>query len=250
MFLSQVEPEPRKKRRTTITVNLSAQEALDACVEMVTVNGRPFSCLKDSGFRKILDPVLTSLNKASAGPTVTVNRQTISQLITSKAKKLRDQIRAEVAGKLVSLKADTCKRIDRHLMGVNIQLVKNCKLCLRNLGIREFHRNHTGENMKREILGILEKFGLGVKGLYSCTADNAANIQKTNELIDKEARRGYAGEEELDCECFYVSAMFDGYEERHSSGSFSDERRESPDAEKEKKVHRLRCRQCCWFRKP
>lgn len=45
---------------------------IDACVEMVTVNGRPFSVLNDSGLRRILDPILNSIKNS-----VVVNSESI-----------------------------------------------------------------------------------------------------------------------------------------------------------------------------
>lgn len=56
-----------------IRVNHSMKILIDGCVEMVTVNGRPYSSLNDSGFRRIIDPVLNgiknsvSLNSDSIG---------------------------------------------------------------------------------------------------------------------------------------------------------------------------------------
>jgi len=46
-----------------VKVNLSEKSIIDACVDLVTINGRPFSMLNDSGFRRILDPVLNGFQK-------------------------------------------------------------------------------------------------------------------------------------------------------------------------------------------
>lgn len=46
-----------------VKVNLSEKTIIDACVDLVTINGRPFSMLNDSGFRRILDPVLNGFQK-------------------------------------------------------------------------------------------------------------------------------------------------------------------------------------------
>lgn len=46
-----------------VQVQITTKTILDACVELVTVNGRPFSMLNDTGFRKILDPILNGLQK-------------------------------------------------------------------------------------------------------------------------------------------------------------------------------------------
>jgi len=44
--------------KKTIRVNMEYQDLLDGCTEMVTNNGRPFCAVDDSGFRKIINPLL------------------------------------------------------------------------------------------------------------------------------------------------------------------------------------------------
>jgi len=46
-----------KVQKKSIRIDINQQELLDACVELVTVNGRPFSLMQDSGFKKILNPI-------------------------------------------------------------------------------------------------------------------------------------------------------------------------------------------------
>lgn len=46
-----------------VNVQLNKKIILDACIDLVTVNGRPFSMLNDTGFRKILDPVLNGFQE-------------------------------------------------------------------------------------------------------------------------------------------------------------------------------------------
>lgn len=46
-----------------VKVQLNKKIILDACIDLVTVNGRPFSMLNDTGFRKILDPVLNGFQE-------------------------------------------------------------------------------------------------------------------------------------------------------------------------------------------
>lgn len=48
-------------KKQCITINMSEQILLTACVELVTMNGRPLTMMKDSGFRKIIDPILVGL---------------------------------------------------------------------------------------------------------------------------------------------------------------------------------------------
>jgi len=108
-------------------VKLNADALVEACVELVSVNGRPLSLLEDTGFRKILDPILTAINKGSteALRPIAINRKSIIAHIQRRAELLRKEIREEVAGRLVSLKTDTVTRMDRHLLGVNIQFIQD-----------------------------------------------------------------------------------------------------------------------------
>lgn len=49
-----------------IKVNITHKKIIDACVELVTVNGRPYSALDDSGFKKILNPILSGFKNKIA----------------------------------------------------------------------------------------------------------------------------------------------------------------------------------------
>jgi len=56
----------------TIKVNIDSKTIINGCIELVTVNGRPYSIMDDSGFKKILNPVLNGLRKK-----ITMNSNTI-----------------------------------------------------------------------------------------------------------------------------------------------------------------------------
>lgn len=42
-------------------VSLNKTIIIDACVELIANNGRPLTLLDDSGFRKIMNPIMDSL---------------------------------------------------------------------------------------------------------------------------------------------------------------------------------------------
>lgn len=54
--------EKKPKKIKPIQVKLDLDEVKDGCVNMVAVNGRPFSALDDSGFRQILDPIIAAID--------------------------------------------------------------------------------------------------------------------------------------------------------------------------------------------
>lgn len=59
-----------------------------------------------------------------------------------------NQIKDDVKNNLISLKIDCVKRHSRSIMGVNIQFIKNNKVCLATLAMKEIHEQHTSENLK------------------------------------------------------------------------------------------------------
>ncbi len=68
---------------------------IKACVEFVTVNGRPFTYMADLGFRKIINSIIVGL------PTpVVINPQNVRNKVSDSAEETRYAIKEEVAGKL------------------------------------------------------------------------------------------------------------------------------------------------------
>jgi bifunctional polynucleotide phosphatase/kinase len=67
LLKSRMDSESAEKDKSVkkIKIEMDSSTLLNACVEMVTVNGRPFTSMSDSGFRKIIDPILKGLDEES-----------------------------------------------------------------------------------------------------------------------------------------------------------------------------------------
>lgn len=52
--------------KPNIKVKTDVKTLINACVELVTVNGRPYSLLDDSGSRNIINPILSGLQNSIA----------------------------------------------------------------------------------------------------------------------------------------------------------------------------------------
>ena len=168
----------------TVEVNIDAQIVKQACLELVTVNGRPFKIIDDSGFRKVLDPLLKALCKN--GCQLCINAENICEEIHTLADNLRKKIKNEVLGKFLSLKIDIATRIDRAILGVNLQFIKNGKLTLRTIAMKELVQRHTAEYIKRTVVEILEVYQVSLDQIYTITTDNGANMIKSVELLSDE----------------------------------------------------------------
>ena len=102
-----------------IHVSVDRQLLMDACVELVTNNGRPFRLMEDSGFRKIVDPIIAGLNNSFA-----INSENVREGVLLADQKTRHDIREETKGKMVSIKMDCATRLNRSIYGINLQFIK------------------------------------------------------------------------------------------------------------------------------
>ena len=78
----------------------------------ITTNARPFNLMGDSGFQKVIAPFI----QAFAG-NFAVNAENIRACIPQKAHDIRNKLKNEMAGKLVSIKVDSVKRLSRSILG-------------------------------------------------------------------------------------------------------------------------------------
>ena len=133
-----------------MTVALDQGVLWDAIVEMVTVNGRPISSIHDSGLQMLLGPISSALKEQHPEKWVALNERNVRRAITEEAARMRSFISEEVRGRLISIKLDCAEcatlKGGRSMLGVNIQFVRDGRIILRNLAVKQLFVRHTGEN--------------------------------------------------------------------------------------------------------
>ncbi|KAF0702319.1 Zinc finger BED domain-containing protein 4, partial [Aphis craccivora] len=166
-----------------IKVKIDMNTIINACVELVTVNGRPYSMLNDTGFRKIIDPVLKGINKK-----VCINSNSIKKYVYEESISIKNEINIEVQSKakLVSLKLDAVTWLNRSFLGINIQYIIDDYIELKTLALIELTESHTGVYLKDTILNVLRMYQIEPDQVYTITSDNGANMLKAVNLIEKE----------------------------------------------------------------
>jgi len=132
--------------KESVLVKLDFNTLLNACIELTTVNGRPFSMLEDSGFQTILNPILKAL-----GENQSINRHNIIQHISEAANSIRNEIICLTKNKLISLKIDGVTRKERSILGINVQLMVDDKLVVKTLAMVELFEKQTAENLKNVV---------------------------------------------------------------------------------------------------
>lgn len=144
------------KKSKYISIELTAHQLMNACTELVTVNGRPFELLEDSGFRKILNPLLKGLAGLDNGCNV-INKRNVRSNVINKSNEVVENIKDLVKNKLLCLKMDCASRKDKSILGINVQYAAadTTVTTLHTLAMIELTQKHTAVYLKEKVSKLL-----------------------------------------------------------------------------------------------
>ncbi|XP_034237445.1 zinc finger BED domain-containing protein DAYSLEEPER-like [Thrips palmi] len=174
--------KPSKKTRL-LHVAMSARKLKLACVRLIAVHGRPIEMMNDPAFQDIVRPMIDAM---PARERFAINDYSVRNMIKDSAKELRNFIKNEIKGKVVSLKVDSTTKNGEPYFGVNIQFSKDGTTQLRTLAVKRLFLSQTAENLKNEIMTILREYDIEVSSLVSFTCDNGANMLRAADLLKEE----------------------------------------------------------------
>lgn len=80
-----------------------------------------------------------------------MNSNNIKKHINEHAESIIKSIKADIDKKLISLKVDCVTRLNRSIIGVNIQYFKDEKLNIKTIGMTELFNRHTSEYLKQVV---------------------------------------------------------------------------------------------------
>lgn len=130
---------------------------LQNAVEIVSVNGRPFSWLTDSGYIAGIEKKLEKLKNAGIGINIShENVPEVREHLKTMAEKVRNQIREEINERFLCVMVDHRKSI----MGVSVQFIKNSKIVIRSLGMLEMKQSHTSQYLTEVLNKCLTELGI------------------------------------------------------------------------------------------
>lgn len=166
---------PKLKRKSSIvSVKLDREDILLGFLELLVINCRPFRMLKDSGMRRILRPILESFKGArvpiSTDPDYLKNQACRVQEI------IKNKIKSEFKGRLVSLQLDIATRLQRRILGVNVHYYEKDKSILRTIGMKQMNESTESLVIALEVEKILNEFDSQVDDIYAVTTDNGSNV--------------------------------------------------------------------------
>lgn len=183
-----LQPKIEDSLSGTIRIKMTSNTLISGLRELVTVNGRAFSIVNDSGLRKIIDPILEALPG-----NLVVNMDNIKKKVHEKAEEIKKEISNDSKDKLVSLKIDGVKARGRCFVGINLQYINESsnglKIVIRNLCTLEVFQSQTGKYLKESVLKVLKIFDIDPLNIYSIANDNGRNMVKAAKLLKKNTER-------------------------------------------------------------
>lgn len=185
----------KKPKTTGLHIQLNPDVLKDACKELVTVNGRPFTLMEDTGFRKIIEPIQQAI-----GNDFVINSLNIRDMVSSVAHVGREKLKNELKGRLLMLKIDSATCRDRSVLGINVQYTDGEKM-LRTLAIRVLTERHTAEYISSVVNDVLHEYNVELRQVYSVTSDNGANMLKALSLLS-DMQEGTPSDEENETDPF------------------------------------------------
>ena len=149
------------------------------CVELVSVNGRCFRNLNDSGILSMNEDVLRELK--SAGREFHLNdphSKEVKDNLNRIAQKIQEKISKEVESRGISLLVDIVTKRGRSIFGVSIQFILDGKVVTRSVGMIHLKKRHTGVYLSELIVNRLKELRIDIKQIITITTDNGANVLK------------------------------------------------------------------------
>lgn len=149
------------------------------CVELVSVNGRPFRCLNDSAIFSMNEDILSELK--SAGRELNLKDPHLNEVkeeLKQVAHKIREKISAEVKDRAISLLVDIVTKRSRAFFGISIQYIIDNTVKVHSIGAIELEESHTGLYLANIIVERLKELNIQLKQIITISTDNGANVLK------------------------------------------------------------------------
>lgn len=156
--------------------------SIQDAVELVTVNGMPFSIMNSSGMRGFINARSEQLQ--SSGFKLSLNRWNIVDEVSIVSKHIEDGLKAELKGKIIHLMVDIATNGTLSMLGVNASYSNNYEVKCPSLGIVKITERHNAVNLADMLYDILAKYDVPLDNVFSITTDNGKNVVNSAVVLD------------------------------------------------------------------
>lgn len=159
-------------------------ELIQQLTEIVTVNGRPFNYLADSGFQDVIREKVDFLRANNSSIELKCPYSDIKKYIFETEIKMREHIKAETGDRVVAMMIDIGSRNSWSFLSMSLQYVIDGYIKVRNIGIIRMEKRHKAQYIEERIVEQLGKFGIDKLAVFVFTTDNASNMIAAVKLFD------------------------------------------------------------------
>lgn len=162
---------------------------LHNAVEIVSVNGLPFSFLLASGYQAGIENKVRKIRQA--GYSINITTRSLSDVkehLHAMAEKVRAKIRNEVKNEKLSALLDIVTLNGRSILGLSIQFTIKGELKIRSIGMIELVESHTAKYLGQVTKKRFDEYDIGLRQIISISKDNGANVGRMVRDIDDELR--------------------------------------------------------------
>lgn len=171
-------------------------------VELVTVNGQPFSLLNSTAVKGFLHEKVAQLK--AKGINMNLCRQRIATKIDSISKEIIKILSVEMKDQWICLMLDICTKDTLSVLGINAQYMIEDEIKTRSLGVIELTVRHNALNIATEVKDYIEKtFGIAMSQVKAVVTDNAPVMLLTKKLLNKLALGSSISESDLEDDDFF-----------------------------------------------
>lgn len=96
---------------------------------------------------------------------------------------VKNQIKSEMNGKMLSLKIDLTHHMNRCIFGINVQYYVEDRLVVRTLAMKRYLDETTGIKLAFELKRIMEDYEFDIRRIYTITTDNGTNVMKCTKVM-------------------------------------------------------------------
>lgn len=165
-------------------IALTRLKFIQNCTEVVTINGRPFRNLQDTGIRGLIEGNMNLFKENYCKVDLDNGFTEIKSYIMEVASKIEDKIRNEAKDQFPSFMVDIANRNGRGFLSIYMRYVIDGSIVERCLGILHINSRHTSAHVKKMILERMNHFAIEKIQVIGMATDNAANMKAMVKLFN------------------------------------------------------------------
>lgn len=166
--------------------------------EIVSVNGRTFTHLLDSGLLKIMRKDLERLDNAGYGITLNKNCLEIKEYLKHMSSEIQRMIGDEAKNRMLSLLIDIGSKNRLSILGIRIQFMNNDGIQNRTIGMIPFDASHTAIYIVQELMKCLKIYNIDIIQAVAMVSDNASNMIAATRQLDNHIRAECENDENIE----------------------------------------------------